>query len=85
MAEFSYKGVNERGDSVSGVIEAADRRVAVSELARQGYFASELSEKSGVGVAGGEDVFSFARLKKKRSEKTFKGNGRFCMGNKRSG
>ena len=62
MAEFSYKGVNEQGDSVSGAIEAVDRRVAVSELVKQGYFASELSEKAGVAV--GEDVFSFARLKR---------------------
>jgi type II secretory pathway component PulF len=64
VAEFLYKGVNERGDSVSGAIDAVDRRVAVSELARQGYFASELSEKAGVGVAGGEDVFSFAWLRR---------------------
>ncbi|MBN1126382.1 MAG: type II secretion system F family protein [Sedimentisphaerales bacterium] len=47
MAEFVYKGVNKGGQSVSGVVEAVDRRKAVADLAAQGHFVSELIEKAG--------------------------------------
>ncbi|MBN1817364.1 MAG: type II secretion system F family protein [Sedimentisphaerales bacterium] len=47
MAEFMYKGVDRGGQAISGVIEAVDRRKAVSDLAAQGHFVSELIEKAG--------------------------------------
>ncbi len=54
MAEFSYKGVGRGGEPVSGVIEAVDRRVAISELTSRGHFVSDIAEKgdsSGGGLA----------------------------------
>lgn len=49
MAEFFYKGVDRSGNAIDGIIEATDKRAAISELAAQGHFVSELLDKA---VAG---------------------------------
>ena len=46
MTAFSYKAVNTAGQAVGGVIEAADRRSAIAELAGSGLFASDICEKA---------------------------------------
>ena len=46
VAEFKYNGVDGAGQSVSGVITAADRRAAVAMLADQGHFPAQLDESS---------------------------------------
>ena len=46
MARFSYKGVDKKGESISGVIESVDRKCAVAELTAKGCFASEITEFS---------------------------------------
>jgi type II secretory pathway component PulF len=42
MAEFVYKGIDQSGKSVRGVIQATDRREAVSALTARGHFATEI-------------------------------------------
>ena len=44
MSQFSYKAVNGVGQTVSGVIEAPDRRTAVANLTEKGQFVTELFE-----------------------------------------
>jgi len=51
MAEFAYKGVDQSGRTVSGMVEAVDRRKAVVDLAARGHFVSELMERSGAARA----------------------------------
>ncbi|MBE0536109.1 MAG: type II secretion system F family protein [Phycisphaerae bacterium] len=56
MVEFAYNAVNTSGETVEGVVSAADRRSAVAELAARGLYPSGLEEKaasSGAGAAGG--------------------------------
>lgn len=45
MNEFTYKALNDRGQSVQGAIEAPDRRTAIAELSRQGLLATEVAER----------------------------------------
>lgn len=67
MAEFKYNGVDETGQAVAGVIQAADRRAAVAKLATDGCFPSQLTESSEVGadisesIASVKSSFSFGR------------------------
>jgi len=46
VGEFSYKAVNDRGAHISGIIEAPDRRSAVSGLAEKGQYVIELTESA---------------------------------------
>jgi type II secretory pathway component PulF len=46
LGKFAYKAVSERGTHVSGVVEAADRRSAVADLAGRGHFVTELVEQA---------------------------------------
>ena len=45
MTEFAYKGVDRHGASVSGSIEAVDRKAAVAVLAEKGRFVTEMAPK----------------------------------------
>lgn len=45
MGQFVYKAVNRTGEHISGQIEAADRKSAVSTLSRRGQFVVELTQK----------------------------------------
>lgn len=47
MAQFQYEGVDNTGRSVGGIIEAADRRAAIADLAQKGHFAMSLSLAKG--------------------------------------
>lgn len=58
MTAFSYKAVNTGGEAMSGVIEAADRRSAIAELAGSGLFASDIFEH----VAGQKVSSEFGSL-----------------------
>lgn len=44
MGRFTYKAVNQGGGHVTGTIDAADRRSAVTGLAQSGQFVVELTE-----------------------------------------
>jgi len=46
LGEFFYKAVDNAGEHVTGVIEAADRRSAVAALTGEGRFVIELAEKA---------------------------------------
>ncbi len=46
MGQFVYKAVNRTGEHISGQIEAADRKSAVSTLSRRGQFVIELAQKA---------------------------------------
>ena len=48
MNQFTYKALDRQGQPVSGMIEAVDRKSAISLLAEKGQFALELAE----GAAG---------------------------------
>ena len=52
--QFSYKGVDGVGEPISGLVEAVDRRGAVSQLAKMGRFATDLVETSGADAATAE-------------------------------
>jgi len=63
MGRFSYKAVERGGGHVSGTIEAADRRSAVSGLAESGHFVVELREEvRSAQAAGGKSPVDFSRL-----------------------
>jgi len=47
LVQFNYKGVDGTGETVSGAIDAVDRRSAVAELAKIDHFVTDLFEKSG--------------------------------------
>lgn len=49
MGKFSYKAVNKGGEHITGTLEAADRKSAVSLLTGQGHFVTELLESSKAG------------------------------------
>jgi len=63
LAYFSYKGVDGTGETITGLVEAVDKRAAIAELADKGHFATELLEKSG-SAAGqvGEGIFSLNKI-----------------------
>ncbi len=44
MSKFSYKAVSKSGEHITGVLEAVDRKNAVSVLTGQGHFVTELLE-----------------------------------------
>ncbi len=46
MGQYVYKAVNRTGEHISGQIEAADRKSAVSTLSREGQFVTELTQKT---------------------------------------
>lgn len=46
MGHFSYKAVEQGGGNVTGTIEAADRRSAVSALSEKGQFVINLTEET---------------------------------------
>jgi type II secretory pathway component PulF len=46
VADFIYKATDSVGTQSDGVIQASDRRAAVADLAAQGLFPSQISEKS---------------------------------------
>jgi len=50
MATFVYKGVDAGGGTITGTIDAVDRKAAISELAQRGQFVMELAEGT---LAGG--------------------------------
>ena len=56
MVQFTYKGVNSQGGDVSGVVEAADRRAAIAELASKKHLVTELKEEDKKAAAGGEGI-----------------------------
>jgi len=64
VVEFSYNAVNSTGESVEGVISAADKRSAVGELAALGLYPSRLDAKSGSSRAGASltDLLGIGRL-----------------------
>jgi type II secretory pathway component PulF len=47
MIRFSYNAVSKEGQPASGVIEAVDRKSAISLLAQRGHYALEIEETSG--------------------------------------
>jgi len=49
MATFVYKGVDAGGQSITGTVDAVDRKAAISELAQRGQFAMELAEGKAAG------------------------------------
>jgi type II secretory pathway component PulF len=49
VGKFSYKAVNKGGEHITGTLEAADRKSAVSLLTGQGHFVTELLESSKAG------------------------------------
>ncbi len=62
MTEFLYKAVDRHGGSVTGAIEASDRRAAVAALAEKGRFATEVNER-GRNAAGGPGLAGVAKGK----------------------
>jgi len=44
MGRFSYKAVDQRGEHITGEIEASDRRSAVLALVDKGHFVTDLAE-----------------------------------------
>ena len=60
MGQFSYKAVNQTGGHVTGIVEAADRRSAVANLAEQGQFVTELAEEAKAALAGGREKASLS-------------------------
>lgn len=57
MNQFSYKALDRQGQPVSGVIEAVDRKSAISLLAERGQFALEVAEGK---AAAARERFSFS-------------------------
>jgi type II secretory pathway component PulF len=53
VGHFSYKAVGRAGEHITGVVEAADRRSAVTSLADQGHFVTDLVEQAEAAVAEG--------------------------------
>ena len=45
MGQYSYKAVDQSGGHIAGVVEAVDRRSAVTALADRGHLVTELVEK----------------------------------------
>lgn len=71
MSKFSYKAVNKSGDHITGTLEAADRKTAVSVLTGQGHFVTELLE--GAKKGSGESLIpsiDFSQFKFGRSVST---------------
>jgi type II secretory pathway component PulF len=52
VGHFSYKAIDRGGEHISGTVEAADRRSAVTGLADKGHFVIELGEEAGATGAG---------------------------------
>lgn len=53
MAVFEYQGVNSKGRSVRGIVDAESPRAARAKLRRDGIFTSELTEETKDAVTGG--------------------------------
>lgn len=53
MATFVYKGVDAGGQSITGTIDAVDRKAAISDLAQRGHFVMELAEGKMAGAMFG--------------------------------
>ena len=71
MGQFSYRAVNQAGGHVTGMIEAADRRSAVADLADNGRFVIDLTEKPQVPTVSGSqkaslNLFRLIRLGSRR-------------------
>ena len=66
MATFVYKGVDAGGQSITGTVDAVDRKAAIAELAQHGRFAMELAEGK---AAGG----LFAGIRAKNDTTSHKG------------
>ena len=66
MGNFSYRAVDGVGGHVSGTIEATDRRSAVSALAEQGHFVTDLAEE---GKSAGQEIGLKALLDVSRAVK----------------
>jgi type II secretory pathway component PulF len=66
LGHFSYKAVSNSGEHVTGQIEAADHKSAVTMLADKGHFVTQLHEQSlGPGDAEGSGIgFDINRLVK---------------------
>jgi type II secretory pathway component PulF len=60
LAEFSYKGVDNIGGSVNGLIEAVDRRGAIAQLAQRGHFATELFERTASAKAAATETVALS-------------------------
>lgn len=52
MIRFSYKAMTKEGQPASGVIEAVDRKSAISLLAQRGQFALEMEETTASDIPG---------------------------------
>lgn len=50
MTTFSYEAVESTGKSIKGMIEAADKKAAISQLAQKGQFATTIQESRGGSV-----------------------------------
>ncbi|MBN2283455.1 MAG: type II secretion system F family protein [Deltaproteobacteria bacterium] len=50
MPDYSYKAINQNGDSVSGVITAENVDMATTILSNQGYIPSKIAERSAVAL-----------------------------------
>ena len=53
MANFNYKARNDAGGMESGVLEAADRSAALSQISAMGLFAVSVESPSGEGGPAG--------------------------------
>jgi type II secretory pathway component PulF len=64
VGQFSYRAVDRAGAPVSGMIEAADRRSAVTAVTQRGHFVTELLERTPGRAATPEGVaaLDFSRL-----------------------
>ena len=51
MTRFEYQGVNEMGQTVSGPVEAVDRKAAIVSLKAKGHFVTSLTEATQSGEA----------------------------------
>lgn len=63
MAKFSYKGMDASRKSVSGTIEAADRKTAIMMLRGRGITISSLEENSGATKKAGFQFFTKSKNK----------------------
>ncbi|MDH4202939.1 MAG: type II secretion system F family protein [Phycisphaerae bacterium] len=48
MVEYSYKAVDSEGNTVAGVVDAANRKAAIGALSLQGRFVLDLAEAKGL-------------------------------------
>ncbi len=50
--QFHYQGVDQTGNNINGIIEASDRRAAISALAQKGHFPTDIHEDASKNKTG---------------------------------